>query len=296
MKHYLGMDIGGTEVKGGVVDENGSVTFRYKCPTNSKNGIEGIKAAIKEVLGVLKAETNLTKIGIASAGNINCITGKVAYATNNLSDYTGFDLKGFVKSVSGLDAVCDNDAYCALLGEFCFGAAKGYDNAVMITLGTGVGGAVMLDGKLMRGKNFDGARLGHLTFVPFGKQCTCGNLGCAEAYLSGTAFTNEFLKSGIDVSHGSQIFDLAKGNDALSSIAKDYINKYFSSLALFVDNLYRMYVPDVIVIGGGMSYSYSDWPTFFFEKLEKNNCEIKCARLKNDAGLVGAAIPLSNFL
>ena len=185
MKH-IGIDIGGTSIKGAVI-ENGAVTARAKRSTDTSRGRDSIKDCIFEVIkSLLPLIGTDAGIGIGSAGDIDPYEGKVLYATDNLPGFTGFEIKKDVESAFNRRSFVVNDAVAAFIGESYFGAAKDCKNAVMLTLGTGLGGAASINGKLLTGSNFHAARIGHIPLHIGGRECTCGKIGCAEQYVSAT--------------------------------------------------------------------------------------------------------------
>ena len=179
----IGIDIGGTSIKGAVI-ENGTVTARAKRSTDISRGLDSIRdclfAVIKDLMPL--AGTN-AGIGIGSAGDIDPYEGKVLYATGNLPGFTGFEIKKDVENKFNRRVFVVNDAAAAFIGEAYFGAAENCKNAVMLTLGTGLGSAASINGKLLTGANFHATRIGHIPLHIGGRECNCGKIGCAEQYV-----------------------------------------------------------------------------------------------------------------
>ena len=180
----IGIDIGGTSIKGAVI-ENGTVTARAKRSTDISRGLDSIRdclfAVIKDLLPLAGAGAG---IGIGSAGDIDPYEGKVLYATGNLPGFTGFEIKKDVENKFNRRVFVVNDAAAAFIGETYFGAAENCKNAVMLTLGTGLGSAASINGKLLTGANFHAARIGHIPLHIGGRECNCGKVGC-RAYANG---------------------------------------------------------------------------------------------------------------
>jgi glucokinase len=193
-KYYVGIDLGGTFVKGGVVDENGVILTQDKVPTEREKGgdkvVENIAYLTKKVIADAGLELSQVQgLGMGVPGMIDSKNGVVIYS-NNLQ-WKDFAIGEEVSSQTGLSVKIANDANVAALGEVKFGAAKAYDNAIMLTLGTGVGSGIVIDGKLVEGNKSAGAELGHAVIVLNGEQCTCGRKGCLEAYASATALIRD---------------------------------------------------------------------------------------------------------
>ena len=184
-----GIDIGGTTIKGALFEgANPAPVRELSVPTRGREGREAILGQLFSLLDAL-CKKDVGFIGISSAGNIDPETGRCVYATDNLTGWTGTEIARLVRERYSLPCKADNDAICALKGELAFYA--GVKDATMITLGTGVGGASMVAGNIVRGRNFAGGRWGHLCLNPAGNRCNCGKVGCAETYLSATALMRE---------------------------------------------------------------------------------------------------------
>jgi glucokinase len=285
-KGKIAIDIGGTDIKGAIIIEN-EIFNKKSIPTNAALGVNAVKKGLDSIISHLLQFSDSDKIGISSAGNIDIFTGKVVGATDFIKDFNGFDIASFVREKFSKNAVIDNDAYCALLGEMRFGSAKNFKDVCMLTLGTGVGGAVALNGKILHGKDFIAGRFGHITLFPNGKKCSCGRFGCVEQYLSGTAFTKGAIELGYNITHGSEIFSLIKqGEKAL----EEYCDKFFDLLITVTESLINIYNPELLVIGGGLANSKIDWwEQFYINKLNSKNIEVRCAELGNNAGIFGAS-------
>ncbi|PWM74851.1 MAG: glucokinase [Bacillota bacterium] len=310
MKKYIGVDIGGMSVKIGLVNENGNILDKkvVKTDGDAESVICSLGTALKEFL----ANNNLTAediegIGIGCPGAITAATGVVEYS-NNLGWHK-------VPLIEGLRAYVDtyykisNDANVAALGEAIFGAAKEYSDVVMFTLGTGVGGGIIIDKKLYEGNESKGAELGHALLVLDGEQCTCGRKGCIEAYCSASALirdtkramlrdTNskmwEYANNDINNVNGRTAFAMARENDAAATeVVENYV-KYLSESIMSYCNIFR---PQAFVLGGGICGE----GRYLLDKVEKYCIDgyygyqgtpavkILTATLGNDAGIIGAA-------
>jgi glucokinase len=247
----------------------------------------------------------VSDIGIAAPGSVDPETGDVAYA-NNLP-FLNSPVCSWMKEQLGKPCYIDNDANAAAYGELLAGAGKGASNFVMVTLGTGVGGGVIIDGKIYGGFNHAGAELGHMMIVRDGEQCTCGNKGCFEAYGSATALIRQ-TKEAMDKNPDSKMWELSKekgvsGRTAFDAMragdeaGKKVVDEYIGYLACGLTNLVNIFQPEFIAIGGGICNEGETLLAPLREQVSKGDynmvmpkkCAIRTAALGNDAGIIGAA-------
>ncbi len=316
--YYLGIDLGGTNIAVGVVDENYKIIKKKSTPTMANR--DG-KLIIKDMANVCKAvveECGLTiddieYAGIATPGTANSDTGIVEYA-NNLP-FKNFPIADLLKEYLGVKKVyIENDANAAAKAEAIAGAAKGAKYSVMITLGTGLGGGIVLDNKVYSGFNHAGAELGHIVIEKDGKQCSCGRKGCWETYSSATGLTNmtkEHIIKAREEGRKTILEDLINGdlNNTNARVAfaamkqgdevgKEIVDEFISYLACGIANTINIFQPNVLSIGGGVcnEKDYLLVPlkeAIFKETYTKEGSrqtEIKIAEMGNDAGIVGAAV------
>lgn len=291
MKH-IGIDIGGTSIKGIVVDAN-SITAQTKVPTNISGGLESItKSIFQTIENLLPFADEKSGIGIGSAGDIDPFLGKVIYATDNLPGFTGFEIKKVVEEKFGRRVCVVNDAVAAFIGELAFGAAAGCKHAVMLTLGTGLGGGISVNGKILLGSNCQGARIGHFPLHPDGRPCTCGLSGCAEQYVSATGLIKTAHECGCKSSDCGEIFKLS--SDGVPEYQKA-VDIFLSDLSAVIRTVKCIFDPESIVLGGGLVELKQYWWDALCEKLDLNCDKIICpATLGNMAGSMGAAYVLEN--
>ncbi|MDT9026914.1 ROK family protein [Rossellomorea yichunensis] len=285
----IGIDVGGTEVKGSVVNEDGDILFEAKVPTDISKGRDGILESIHIVIGYLmKKDSAILGIGIGTAGRVNVHSGEIVFATANLPSWQGTNVKAEIESRYSLPCVVENDANAALIGELWKSQRKP-QSAVMITLGTGVGGANAINGEVLNGYHHQSGEWGHVVLVPNGKLCNCGKKGCIEQYLSGTALVQAVLtETELSFRHGSEIFEeFSKGNQQV----KQVIDRYLDYLAITMYNISVSIDPEMIFIGGGVIDSKRHWWTSFRGKLKEYcvNTSVHPASLGNKAGMLGAA-------
>lgn len=317
--YYLGIDLGGTNIAAGIVNENYEIIKKKSTPTLANRDGKLIIKDMAELCRSLISECGLTLddiayAGIATPGTANSETGVVEYA-NNLP-FKNFPIADLLKEYLGIGKVyIENDANAAAKAEAIAGAAKGAKYSVMITLGTGLGGGIVLDGKVYSGFNHAGAELGHVVIQKDGKQCSCGRRGCWETYSSATGLTNmtkEHLIKARQEGKKSLIEDMIGGNldncnarvsfSAMKQgdeVGKEIVEEYISYLASGIASIINIFQPNVLSIGGGVcgEKDYLLKPlkeAVFGQTYTKTGvspqCEIKIAELGNDAGIVGAAV------
>ncbi len=267
--YYLGVDLGGTNIVVGILEENGKIIKSITRPTIPTRSIEIIFDDIIDMCKELIAEFNLTKenlkgIGMGIPGEIDSKKGIINYSNN--IPINNFNAKEYVNKYLDFPVEFANDADCAALGELVAGAGKGCDDIIILTLGTGVGGGIIINGKIYSGYYAGGAELGHQTIIYKGAQCSCGNKGCLEAYASATALIrdakiaaknnpnsilNTLVENGdIENMNAKVAFDCAEQGD---NVAKDLINDYIEYLSIGVANLVNIFKPQMILLGGGIS-------------------------------------------
>jgi glucokinase len=314
MKYYVGIDLGGTNIVAGVVDEKYNIiakaSTKTNCPRPEKEIAEDMaKMAVEAVKNADLTLDDIEWIGIGTPGIANSSTGVIEYS-NNL----GFKDTPMVKYITEFigrkdtPVFIENDANAAAYGEYVAGAAKGAKNAVCITLGTGVGGGIIIDGKIYAGSNYAGAEIGHTVIEVDGAQCSCGRKGCFEAYSSATGLIRmskeameqfpESIMNKMAAEKGKVTartsFDAMRAGD---KAAKDVVDKYIKYLAAGITNTINISQPDVLCIGGGVCNEGDPLLLPVKDLVKKEvytrnspkNCEIVIAKLGNDAGIIGAA-------
>lgn len=307
MKYYAGIDLGGTFIKCGVVDSNGKLLINDKIPTTGS--YEEVSKAMAEFALRLAEEMNVTLsgIGIGCPGMIDGKKGGVLYS-NNLC-WKNAPLAKDISKITGIPVAITNDANAAALGESAFGAGKNYRDMILVTLGTGVGSGIVIDGKLFEGNKGAGAELGHTVIKMNGEKCTCGNKGCLEAYASTSALVRQTKKymqehndtllwklceGDIEKVNGKVLFDGVRAND---KGAKKVFKKYVEYLACGLTNIANAFRPEVIVLGGGISAVGKILTEPLQNRLSRRifggqqNVPVKIltATLENDAGILWAA-------
>lgn len=242
----IGIDLGGTHTKYGIVDAAGRLTHEGAAPTPWSAGREALLEHLARIARVCQAQApDAAAVGIATAGWVNPGTGEVVYATENLPGWTGAQIGPRISAAVGLPVVVENDANALAVGEREFGAAREAANFAVVTLGTGVGGGCYVDGKLTHGAHFFANALGHMPVVPDGQPCTCGLRGCLEAYTNAAAL----LRSAPGFQNAEQLIQAANEGEALARAAVMTQARY---LASGLAGLVQLLDPELLVIAGGL--------------------------------------------
>ena len=309
---YVGVDLGGTNIAVGIVDGDGKIIAKKSVKTIPDREFEEIIKDMADCVSSLTEQTGINideihSIGIGSPGSLNTDDGIMVYA-NNFKHGVNVPMRKLMNKYIDKPVYLGNDANVAALGEVVCGAAKGVKNAVMITLGTGVGGGIIINGQIYEGQYSAGAEMGHIMLIHNGEQCSCGRKGCWEAYASATALvrqTKEAMKKNpeslmnemydVETASARTAFEAArKGDETAQKVVDNYI-EYIGEGLVDVVNIFR---PEILIIGGGVcnegdnlliplrkfvnKYAYGG--TLNPEQI------IKTAVLGNDAGIIGAAL------
>lgn len=288
----IGLDIGGTGIKAGLVDTEGNVISRYEIPTPADNP-QAVEDAVVELITSLSADNAIIAAGVAAAGFIDENQSTVYYAPNIA--WRNEKLKAKLEARTELPIVIENDANAAGWAEYRFGAGKHVTHMTMLTIGTGVGGAIVVNGELFRGGFGAGAELGHLRVVPNGLECGCGQRGCIEQYGSGSALLRFIRDEKNDQSiTPAQAKELLEQGDKEAfqglTILGEWLGVACASLAAVLD-------PQLFVIGGGVSIAgdalLNPIQRSFRENLSAKGYhpepEFRVAEMLNDSGIIGAA-------
>ncbi len=309
--YNIGIDLGGTNIKVGVVDENYRIIGKSNVKTNLPRPFEDIADSICTAVKLACEDAGVTdemidNIGIGTPGTAERHTGRVLYSSN--LGFKNAELGKTLKEKLGKDVYTENDANAAAYGEYLNGGGKGYENIVVITLGTGVGGGIIIDGKIYTGFNCCGAEIGHMVIEYGGAPCNCGRNGCFESYSSATGLIR-MTKEAMENDKNSEMWNIAgklenvdgktafDGMRAGDKTAAEVVNKYIGYLGCGLTNMVNIFQPEVLLIGGGICKEGDN----LIKPLEKIiNSESYCinperstrlgiCKLGNDAGIIGAA-------
>lgn len=311
--YYIGVDLGGTNIKAGLVSQDGKILNQSIIRTRKGEAYSLVLEDIAKQIQRLVYSANVPMsevehIGIGVPGVVDNNKGIVVRAVN--IDFSDVPIREEFKKYFDVPMYIENDANCALLAESKFGVAKDYDNSIMITLGTGIGGGIIINKEVYRGINYAAGELGHMSIVFDGRKCSCGRRGCWEMYASAVALKNlaihavesnkntkmyAIVNGDIKKIESRVVFAAAKDGDV---VANDVLDEYISYLSFGIINLINIFQPGVIVIGGGISNAGEYFLQKVFKSINKSSemgqdlekrTQIKLASLGNDAGILGAA-------
>lgn len=303
MKKVICFDVGGTSIKYAVINSSGKILFKEGFPTPKDNCGETIPSKIAEKINNLSKDFVISSVGISSAGIIDSEKGVIVRA-DNFQGYSGTHIREKLQLATGLDIFVENDVNAAALGEMWKGVAIGHENFVCITLGTGIGGALVINGKLVRGVSGGAGEIGHIILNENGETCACGSNGCYERYASTSSLIRSYIKKSKEI--GIEIEDI-NGEEIMKRVgngeplANEVLEEFMGHLINGIVNVTHLLDPGLIIVGGGIS----DQGEKFFDKLNKKfnekvmkfyvgHTSIAQAKLKNDAGLYGACYSALN--
>lgn len=287
---FIVFDVGGTAIKFGMVDENFEVLFSEEIPTNKYRDTDNmVMAAMDEKLREYKGQYDA--IGISTAGQVDFVKGVINDGVGNIPNYNHSDLRGTFESKYNVPVAVDNDVNCAGLGEAHFGAGRGYDDFLCLTYGTGLGGCIYMNGDVYRGSKYAGGEFGHMATHKDGRVCTCGRIGCYEAYAACRVFTTSVSERMGRPMTGREIFE---PENIVNPIIVEELDKWEDEIALGLRNLCYIFNPNLIVMGGGIMAEdliIEHVRAKLYAQLEPNYIHVKVekAQLRNKAGMLGAA-------
>jgi glucokinase len=313
MKYTIGIDLGGTNIAAGIMDEGRKILLKKSVKTDMSRGFKGLCQDMSNLCFALIEAYNIIQedvrfIGIGCPGMINEVTGEIIFS-NNLDLYHEA-LSKTMRKLLGRPVFVANDANAAALGEYEVGAGASAHSMVAITLGTGVGSGIIIDSRIIGGFNYSGGELGHMVIQRDGRPCTCGRKGCLESYASATGLIKSaqeammkdqnslmwsLVNQDINQVTGKVVFD---ARDQEDKVATEVIEDYIEVLALGLANIVNAIQPEVIAVGGGISHQ-GQWlidalqkkvDHQVFGRFGNKQTKIVVASLGNDAGIIGAAL------
>ncbi|MBR2876848.1 MAG: ROK family protein [Clostridia bacterium] len=311
--YRIGVDLGGTNIATGVLDENNQIIGRGKVKTRAPRPAPEIFDSIKEAVDMAVADAGISmddvkSIGVGTPGSVNKDTGAIEFS-NNLQ-FNNVPAKEMLESRLKKTVYLENDANCAALGEAVAGCGDGVKDFVAVTLGTGVGSGIIIDGRIIRGSNFCGGEMGHMVINVDGIQCNCGRKGCWEKYASATALVSQAVEAmqnnktsllwktcdgDLNKVEGKTIFDALDLGD---TTAKEVIDRYLYYVSIGISNIINALQPEIICVGGGISGQGEKIlrPIRAYVSQERYSVHsskqtiILPAKLGNDAGIIGSAL------
>lgn len=312
-QYYIGVDVGGTAITAGIVGNDFKILARATAETRlprPESAIEGEIAKLCLSICIdagVSFDKEIAWVGIGTPGSANPDTGVVEFNANFA--YHNWHLQEALEKLLNKKVFIENDANAAAFGELLAGGAKGYKDAVVVTLGTGIGGGIILGGKLFSGHNHAGAEIGHMVIVKNGRPCMCGRKGCFEKYASARALTEdtkeamranpenmmwELAENDIEKVTAKTAFDAMRAGDPLGRLV---VNAFLEYVACGVTNIINIFQPEVVCIGGGVSKEgevllgpvRAIVEREDYARTSAKRTVLTIAQLRNDAGLVGAA-------
>lgn len=307
MTYYIGLDLGGTNLKYALGDSNGNILVKLTRPSQAndsqKSILSNMFAAVKKLLDIATLEKfHVAAIGVGSPGSIDFENGRVVGEAPNLKGWADVPIREILQNRFHLPVWTDNDANMVAIAEARLGAGKGFRNLIFITIGTGIGGGIVIDRQLYRGGSFNAAEIGHMSINMKGKRCKCGNKGCLEMYASAPAIVNlykakltqEKIEFDEDILSTELIFERAQKEDVL---ATETINEACEYLGTGIANVVNLLNPEAVIIGGGVSEAGEAFlgrvrRVIFDRALPASlpGLRILKAKLGNEAGIMGAVL------
>jgi len=287
--HKIGIDLGGTKIEGILVDEKFDLIERKRIETHQDNGYDSIVKSITSLVSELKSKTNVdTSVGVCTPGISDTNSGLIK--NSNTQCLIGMPLKTDIEKRLGYKIFMENDANCFALAESSLGAGKGYNIVFGVILGTGVGGGIVINGSLHKGRTNIAGEWGHHTLHPNGRQCYCGKQGCVETYISGPALEKRWLEiTGKKEPLQSIVQDFSDEN------AKQWKEEFLENFGIGLANVIDILDPDVIVLGGGVSnipFLYDEGKKAVYDKVFSDSIETPILKnsLGDSAGVFGACL------
>lgn len=312
-KLAIGVDIGGTNIKAGIIDSQGNVILKKNRPTEAQKGgqvvLKNIIKIVSELINKNNSDKKIISIGIGSPGLVDHEMGGVKGGAKNLPGWEGIPFKVEISKKFSVPTFIDNDANMVTLGEFHFGAGCGAKNIVCLTLGTGIGGGIIKDGQLFRGTGNYAGEIGHMSISMEGPKCNCGSYGCLEAYASARAIVartiatikkgqetliTELVENDLSKITAQMITEAAKKGDSLCSEIVKETGKY---LGVGIANLINLLNPELVILAGGVAQAGDILLNPIIHTAQQyslnyafNEVKIVTGKLRDEAGIIGAGI------
>lgn len=283
-----GLDIGGTQIKVVLLDSSNQIVEECSTPSQAHLGPKDVRKSVLTLLGELQGKGHqFETVGIGCAGSVNSELGIVRNSPN-FTDWKDINLKNWIEEQIPVRVKVDNDANCAVLAEWHLGKGRGFKNVVLLTLGTGIGGGLILNGKLFRGSTGTAGELGHFSINSAGIPCPCGNRGCFERYCSASA-----LKGKLPQYSAKEVFELINS----VPVCKNAVIEFLSHLKVGLVSLANVFDPDVILLGGAVSLGLQpfigeirDWVKRSAFPAVGERVQIDFTLFSNNSGAIGAAL------
>lgn len=300
IKNIACFDIGGSFIKYAVINEEGQILIKDKFATPKTNSKENILDEIVKKIDNLKEEHTISSVGICVPGQVDIEKGKVLFCAN-VKELAGVNLSDVIYERTNLECFVDNDVNAAALGEMWMGAAKGKETFVCIALGTGIGGAIVINGNIFRGMGGNAGEVGHMIVNTSGEKCNCGLKGCYEKYASTSALIRNYVKTASINDKDKRMLQNIDGEEIINRVnkgeelAEKVYDEFLDDLTIGLVNVVHILDPGLIVLGGGISAQGQPFVEEINKRLNKrimtpyrDYTKVILAELQNDAGLLGA--------
>ncbi|MCM1286529.1 MAG: ROK family protein [Acetobacter sp.] len=290
----LTFDIGGTDIKYALCDENFVISKKQKVPTDAQ---KGGKALIEKVISIIEEFEDIDRIGISTAGQVDSTSGTVVYSTGNIPEYTGTKVKKIIEERTGIPAFVENDVNSFALGEARFGAGKDKSDFICLTYGTGIGGAIYLNNQLYKGSGSSAGEFGHMIIHSNGKDCTCGGCGCYECYASAKALVQKVNENNSLKLDGIEIF---KEENFSKPAIRNAVDEWIDEVITGLINIVYIFNPSLIILGGGIMnepYIINAIDRKIYNQLMENFRSVKIVQsgLGSNSALLGVASEAINL-
>jgi glucokinase len=292
MPYAIALDLGGTQTRAALVDHRGNVSNRVTLPTPAQDGGDAVVAKLADAANIAAANASeIIGAGLSSPGPLDTEAG-IALNLPTIKGMTNYPLRAALESRLGRSVILENDGIAAAIGEWKFGAGKGLSSIVYVTVSTGIGGGVIVNGNVLRGRKGMAGHVGHMAIYPDGLRCGCGNAGCWEAYAAGPAFAARASAAMGRPLLPEEVFALAKDGN---KIAQQQVDEEARLLGIGMTSLLHLYSPETIVVGGGLSNAFEQLSPGIQNYIQQNamlnfkSVPVVKAALAGNSGLVGAA-------
>jgi len=286
-RNILTIDVGGTAIKSGLLNREAVFIHQDECPTEARRGAHALMDKLCEVIDGYR---DFAAIGLSVTGQIDSRAGRVIYATDSIPGFTGTPIRELIETRFGVPVSVENDVNCAAIGEARYGAGRGFSDFLCMTYGTGIGGAIMLNGQIYHGGYYSAGEFGHMLTHAGGRMCTCGNCGCYEAYASTRALIGRVQERTGKQLSGREIFHAFHANEQeMTAVVDEWIEEIGYGLV----NIIHVFNPTCVILGGGIM-NQRHIPDTLRAKLDKalmpnyRQVSIVAAELGNQAGMLGA--------
>ncbi len=294
MAYAIAIDLGGTQIRSALVDESGTVLNRFATATKARSDGDTVVLQMADAaLEVSKGQesANIRGVGVSSPGPLDTTLG-VTHGLPTIDGFDNFPIKQALQDKLPFPIFIENDGIAAAIGEWQHGAGEGLNSIVYVTVSTGIGGGVIVDGNVLRGRKGMAGHVGHLAIYPDGLRCSCGNAGCWEAYAAGPGFALRASKALGKTVQPIEVFALARDGHAE---AQKQVDEQARLLGIGITSLLHLYSPEMVIVGGGLSNAFDQLSPGIAAYVEQNamrpfrDVAIKKAALGGNSGLIGAA-------